>query len=87
MSQHDVARLLERGGEGGVLITRKLEVANLFEEGWRSSWPNLCLKFSQGLQAGVAFGSGEGGVEGDYSSARVRHAFDQPGVGFSRQGE
>ena len=80
MSQHDVARLLQCGREDGVLIAGSLKLTNLFQEGRRRAWPNLCLKFSQGVQAGVALGSGKSGVEGDDASARFGQTFDQPGI-------
>ena len=67
--EHDVAGLLQRGREDGILIAGRFEVSNLFQERRWSACPDFRLELSQGFEARVALGSGESGVEGDDASA------------------
>ncbi len=87
MPQHDVAGLLQRGGEDGVLIAGRFEVSNFFHERRWIAGPHFRLELSQGFEARVALGCGKGGVEGNDPGACGREALDQAGVRLSREGE
>ena len=69
MSENDVAGLLQRRGEDGILIAGGFEISNFLQERWRSPGAISAWSFCKACQRRVALGSGKGGVEGDYASA------------------